>query len=140
MKPETWTEIDMKYLDRMKYKQWLFANHREDVLQAFPDTLEPSFEALYLLIEFLSCRYPMMFRRTEAGILNLVTSEVWDLRRTSKTWESRHPLEIMSLLTTEDWFIMQPNESDGNTYYLRAGAVCFPGEVKCDLQIIHQGV
>jgi dimethylamine monooxygenase subunit A len=87
--------------------------------------MEPAFEALYYLADFLPRRYPSMFSRTQEGIENLVTGDKWDLRRESKVWELWHPLQIMGLLTTEDWFIMQTDE-DGETTRLTAGAPCFP--------------
>lgn len=66
-----------------------------------------------------------MFRQTTTGIENLVTGDRWDLRKESSTWDRWHPLQIMGLLTTEDWFIMQ-TDSDGETTRLTAGAPCFP--------------
>lgn len=63
------------------------------------------FEGLELLKETLIRQYPSMFRlREEHTIENLVTGDVWDLRRDASTWEKHHPLEVMSLLATEFFF------------------------------------
>lgn len=69
-----------------------------------------------------------MFQATSVGINNLVTGDKWDLRRDAATWKEYHPLQVMGLLSTEDWFIMQPDEKDSSVTRLRAGANCFPGK------------
>lgn len=124
---DDWIKIDETYMSRLEYKRTLYAQHYDDVVQAQPGSLEPSFEALYALTDFLPRRYPTMFKKMKDGIHNLTTDEIWDLRRESIVWETHHPLQVMGLLTTEDWFIMQTDE-DGETTRLRAGAVCFPGK------------
>ncbi|KAL2421124.1 hypothetical protein ABEF91_008340 [Exophiala dermatitidis] len=121
---DDWVEIDNQYLDRYRYKRILFAEHPEETLAARPGSEEASFEALELLVDHLVHRYPSMFEKVPGGIRNLVVNETWDLRRDSDTWKSYHPLQVMGLLTTEDWFILQ-NEEDGQTR-LKAGANCFP--------------
>jgi dimethylamine monooxygenase subunit A len=122
---DEWVEIDKNYLSRYQYKQKLFAEHREETLQYLHVADEAAFEALYYLADFLPRRYPSMFTKTEDGIINLVTGDNWNLRRQSKTWDSYHPLQVMSLLSTEDWFILQ-TDPDGQTTRLNAGANCFP--------------
>lgn len=77
-----------------------------------------------------------MFTKTDAGITNLVTGDDWDLRRDSKTWESYHPLQVMSLLSTEDWLILQTDQ-DGQTTRLNAGANCFPAGWRLQDRIGH---
>ena len=118
--------MDHNYLSRYKYKCELFAKHPTDTIRHLPGSEEPSFEALYYLADYLPRRYPSMFQKTNIGIKNLVTGDDWDLRRDSVTWQSHHPLQVMGLLSTEDWFIMQ-TDTDGQTTRLKAGAVCFPG-------------
>ena len=125
---EDWVEIDYKYLERHKYKVQLFRQHPEKIIQHLPGSEEASFEALYLLVDMLPRRYPSMFQATETGIKNLVTNDNWDLRRESPVWNNHHPLQVMGLLSTEDWFIMQPDQEDPSITRLRAGANCFPGE------------
>ncbi|CAH0055603.1 unnamed protein product [Clonostachys solani] len=66
-----------------------------------------------------------MFTKTEHGIKNLITNDDWNLDREADTWKSYHPLQVMGLLSTEDWFIMKTDE-DGETTRLVAGANCFP--------------
>ncbi|KAI5852469.1 alpha-1,2-mannosyltransferase [Morchella snyderi] len=125
---EDWIELDKTYLDRLAYKRHLFSRERSETIQSLPGSEDASYESLEMLVDFLPKRYPGMFEKTERGIINLVTGEDWDLRRGSKVWkEKTHPLEVMGLLSTEDWVIMQKDtQGGGDEYHLRAGAVCFP--------------
>lgn len=125
---EDWVEIDHTYLERYRYKVKLFTQHPDETIQHLPHSDEPSHEALALLADMLPRRYPCMFRATAAGIDNLVTGDSWDLRSDSSLWKTHHPLQVMGLLSTEDWFILQPDEQDAQVTRLRAGANCFPGE------------
>ncbi|KAH7024765.1 uncharacterized protein B0I36DRAFT_366680 [Microdochium trichocladiopsis] len=122
---DDWVEIDKQYLERYKYKRDLYAKHPDDTICFRPDSHEAAFEALAYLADFLPRRYPSMFVKTANGISNLVTGDDWDLRRDADTWKSHHPLQVMGLLSTEDWFIMQTDE-DQETMRLVAGANCFP--------------
>lgn len=125
---DDWIEIDKTYLSRYQYKRELFSKYPEETMQSLPRSREASFEALGYLVDFLPRRYPSMFAKTVCGIDNLVTGDKWDLREDSRTWETHHPLQVMSYLSTEDWFIMQTDD-DGETTRLTAGASCFPGEL-----------
>ncbi|KAI6081277.1 hypothetical protein F4821DRAFT_249678 [Hypoxylon rubiginosum] len=133
---DDWVEIDSEYLERYQYKRQLFSQHPDDTIQHLPGTMDACFEALEYLVDFLPRRYPSMFTKTEVGIRNLVTGDDWDLRRGCSTWESYHPLQVMGLLTTEDWFVMQ-TDNDGKTTRLTAGANCFPAGWKLRERIGH---
>lgn len=130
MPAESWIELDKTYLSRLNYKRQLFSEHRGETVVFLPGAEDASFEALGMLVDFLPKRYPAMFEKTSNGIKNLVTGEDWDLRRSSEIWTEgkMHPLEVMSLLSTEDWVVMQKDPEGGDEYHLRAGAVCFPCE------------
>jgi hypothetical protein len=125
-KLDDWVEIDKNYLSRYQYKRQLFKQYPVDTVQYLPGSWEPAYEALSYLVDFLPRRYPSMFTKTEVGIKNLVTGDDWDVREESEVWGSHHPLQVMGLLSTEDWFIMQ-TDNDGETTRLNAGANCFPG-------------
>ena len=114
-------------MSRYQYKLQLFSKHPEETICILPGAEKAAHEALGYLVDFLPRRYPSMFARTDHGIHNLVTGDTWDIRTESEVWKTHHPLQVMGLLTTEDWFIMQTDE-DGETTRLRAGANCFPGE------------
>ncbi|KAL1957363.1 hypothetical protein VTO42DRAFT_6043 [Malbranchea cinnamomea] len=134
---EDWIELDKTYLDKYRLKQDLFRERRDDVLQILPGCDDAAFEALDLLVDVLPRRYPTMFRRLEPSkIENLVTGDVWDVRRESPIWEKYHPLEVMSLLATEDFFILQ-TDGETATTTLRAGCVCFPAGWKIRERIGH---
>ncbi|CAG9982988.1 unnamed protein product [Clonostachys byssicola] len=132
---EHWIDLDETYLDKYKLKKKLYREHREEVLAVLPGCDDGAFEALELLKNTLVRRYPTMFRLREAWIIeNLVTGEVWDLRRDASTWEKYHPLEVMGLLSTEDFFLLYVDDVSGETT-LRAGAVCFPAGFKIEERI-----
>lgn len=127
MDVENWIDLDETYLQKYTLKKELYQQHRDDVLQVLPGCEDGLFEALHLLKEILVRRYPFMFQlRNPHTIENLVTGDVWDLRREAPTWEKYHPLEVMGLLATEDFFLLYNDLATGTTT-LRAAGVCFPG-------------
>lgn len=128
MPAEGWVELDNTYLSKLNYKRELFSQQRVETVASLPGSEDASFEALEMLADFLPRRYPSMFAKAPQGIKNLVTGEDWNLQRSSKVWTDKkmHPLEVMSLLTTDDWVVMQKSPEGGDEYHLRAGAVCFP--------------
>ncbi|CAK7238477.1 hypothetical protein SEUCBS140593_010728 [Sporothrix eucalyptigena] len=123
---DDWVEIDKTYLARYNYKRYLYATHLEETIAFLPCSVEPAHEALTYLVDFLPRRYPAMFEATAVGIRNKVTGDDWDLRCDSATWDAYTPLQVMGLLTTEDWFIMRTDDDDNKTTRLVAGANCFP--------------
>lgn len=126
-----WIELDDTYMSKYLLKKRLFKEHRDEVLHYLPGCEDAIFEALELLKNFLICRFPTMFTAVDSHkIKNLVTGDVWDVARDSKTWETYHPLEVMSLLSTEDFYILQTDPETSLTT-LRAGATCFPGSFIC---------
>ncbi|KAF9894231.1 hypothetical protein FE257_007733 [Aspergillus nanangensis] len=133
-----WIEVDNTYLPKYRLKKRLFADSdfRPEVLQVLPGCDEEAFEALELLKDVLLRQYPSMFQLVDSHRLeNKVTGDVWDLRREAETWKSFHPLEVMSLLATEDFFLLKTDEEGVTT--LRAGAVCFPAGWKISQRIGH---
>jgi hypothetical protein len=125
---ENWIEIDKTYQQKYQLKKKLYRENRDEVLQVLPGCDDASFEALDLLKDVLVRRYPSMFRlRDQDTIENLVTGDVWDLKRDASTWEKHHPLEIMGLLASDDFFILQTDQETGVSR-LRAGGACFPGK------------
>lgn len=124
---ENWIEIDDTYLDKYTLKKQLYTEHRNEVLAVLPGCDDASFEALNLLTQVLIRRYPTIFRFLDPDHLeNLVTGDVWDLRPESSIWEKHHPLEVMGLLASDDFFLLYNDPSSGETK-LKAGGACFPG-------------
>lgn len=123
-----WIEIDETYLLKYQLKKSLYEKHRNEVLQVLPGCDDGLHEALGLLKDVLVRRYPTMFRLHDVHVIeNLVTGDVWDLNRNAKTWEKHHPLEIMGLLATEDFFLLQTDPKTGVSTLMAAGS-CFPGK------------
>ncbi|KAL4879322.1 hypothetical protein BJY04DRAFT_220177 [Aspergillus karnatakaensis] len=132
---ENWIEIDNTYLDKYNLKRKLFHQHRSEVLQVLPGCDDGLFEALDLLKETLIRRYPTMFTlANKHTITNLVTGDIWDLSRGAETWKTHHPLEVMSLLRTEDFFLLYSDPETGTTT-LKAAGVCFPAGWKIEERI-----
>lgn len=125
---ENWIEVDDTYLEKLTLKRELFEKHGDVTTQTLPGCEEAAFEGLHLLADYLPRRYPSMFRQSgENTIENMVTKETWDLARNASTWQRYHPLEVMGLLASEDFFLLQTDSQTGVSS-LKAGAVCFPGK------------
>ncbi|TIA28641.1 hypothetical protein D6C78_10647 [Aureobasidium pullulans] len=56
-----------------------------------------------------------------------VARDIWDLSQDSKTWKTYHPLEMMDLLATEDFSILQ-TDPQGRISTLEAARNGFPGK------------
>ena len=68
-----------------------------------------------------------MFRLREPHVIeNIATGDVWDLRPEAATWDKYHPLEVMGLLATEDFYLLY-NEPEAGETTLKAAGACFPG-------------
>ncbi|KAM0549851.1 hypothetical protein ACHAPJ_009293 [Fusarium lateritium] len=129
---ENWIDLDYTYLEKYTLKKQLYREHRDGVLSVLPGCDDAAFEALELLKETLVRRYPSMFKlRDQHTIENLVTGDIWDLRRKAPTWEKHHPLEVMGLLATEDFFLLF-NDLESGTTTLKAAGVCFPAGFKIE--------
>ncbi|KAL2670022.1 hypothetical protein Neosp_014901 [[Neocosmospora] mangrovei] len=129
---ENWIELDETYLEKYHLKKRLYRENRDEVLAYLPGCDDGLFEALELVKNTLIRRYPTMFRLQGPHILeNLVTGDVWDLRPEAVTWKTHHPLEVMGLLATEDFFLLYNDPKTGQTK-LRAGGVCFPAGFKIE--------
>ncbi|TIA46500.1 hypothetical protein D6C79_05153, partial [Aureobasidium pullulans] len=134
---ENWIEVDDTYLEKLTLKRELFEKHGDVTTQTLPGCEEAAFEGLHLLADYLPRRYPSMFRQSgENNIENMVTKETWDLARNASTWQRYHPLEVMGLLASEDFFLLQTDSQTGVSS-LKAGAVCFPAGWKIQDRIGH---
>ncbi|KAI5212580.1 hypothetical protein AUEXF2481DRAFT_40608 [Aureobasidium subglaciale EXF-2481] len=134
---QDWIEIDDTYLKKLALKRELFEKQRNATIQILPGCEEAAFESLYLLADYLPRRYPSMFRRGDKNtIQNIETKEIWDLNRDATTWERYHPLEVMSLLASEDFLILTTDPETGVSS-LKAGAICFPAGWQIQERIGH---
>ncbi|KAK6067275.1 hypothetical protein SCUP515_10247 [Seiridium cupressi] len=132
---EDWIELNDTYLEKYNLKKQLYKEQRAKVLAYLPGYEDGVFEALELLKDTLIRRYPTMFRhRNHSTIENLVTGDVWDLHPDAATWKTHHPLEVMGLLATEDFFMLHNNTETGESI-LTSGGVCFPGGFKIEERV-----
>lgn len=127
MQLQDWIEIDNTYLPKYHLKKHLYKTHRNEVLVVRPGCEEALLESVHYLKDVLCKNYPKMFQlRGKDVIENLVTGDIWDLAREAQTWEMYHPLEVMGLLATEDFFVLQTDAESGVSTLMAAGS-CFPG-------------
>ncbi|KAI4728836.1 hypothetical protein E4T49_03264 [Aureobasidium sp. EXF-10728] len=145
MQVQDWIEIDDTYLEKYHLKKSLYQEHRDEVLAVQPGCEDALFESVHYLKEVLCRGYPQMFKLQSPDVIeNCVTGDVWDLARNAETWNTCHPLEVMGLLATEDFFILQ-TDPDTGVSTLKAAGSCFPAGFKieervgCSLWEIHAG-
>jgi hypothetical protein len=119
---EQWIEIGEDFSAQLAEKRKLLATRHDDVVQVLPQAQPASAEALKLLIDHLRQYHSDSFTFDSGKLCNIATGEEWDLGQSSL-----HPLEQATRLVQEDFCILQADEeTNGDTYRLTAGAVCFP--------------
>ena len=134
---EQWIDVGEDFSGQLAEKRKLLATRHDDVVQALPQAQHASEEALKFLLAHLRRYYPGQFAfRTLRG---LGIGGKWDFSQLSL-----HPLEHATGLVQEDFCILQADdETNGGTYRLTAGAVCFPSnwrladKIGCALADVH---
>lgn len=110
--------IDKEYVPQQKFRRYLLAEKREDVMQIMPGSEEACEETLDLVVRFLTKRYPQFFVFVEEkpGYLhNRITDIVFKI---SKPYEI-NPLEVAAQLVMEDLnLLMQGAGDDPEQHYL----------------------
>lgn len=125
MDADAWIEIDDHYDAELAQKRVLLGTRRDQVFAELPEGLDSSQEVLDKLIEYLPARFPERFSAAIA------------------VDDSRHPLEVASLMVQEDLAVMSPQ---GGRWVLTAASICFPSrwdlasKVGADLHGIHEPV
>ncbi|KAK9486929.1 hypothetical protein V1527DRAFT_462101 [Lipomyces starkeyi] len=99
--------FDKQFLSEYRERQAIISNvgsAKIFVAEANDAALDLCEETVMVTVDFLVTRYPSMFRRTERGVLCVDAGEEYDL--VSRPWV-RHPLEIMCLLSGDDYILMR---------------------------------
>lgn len=119
-----WLDITLHYWKFQKGKTEIFENYDPEKLKTntFLRTVE-GFDNEYnelrdVVIEQLTARYPLLFKRKGKLVYNNLMNEVYDI-------EKEPPLIIISKMAMEDFYIVQ-KKADGLNYCIGA-TVAFPG-------------
>ncbi|ODV83937.1 hypothetical protein CANARDRAFT_29655 [[Candida] arabinofermentans NRRL YB-2248] len=75
--------------------------------------------------EFLPKRYPKLFKKTEKGIDNIVTGEIFEFVNIPKNEFKQDPMLMASMMTQDDLAVMV--ESSEGEYYLKGGSIMLAG-------------
>ncbi|KAE8373372.1 hypothetical protein BDV26DRAFT_69155 [Aspergillus bertholletiae] len=122
-------EIDKNYLDRIKLRRRIIAEHPEAVLAA-ERCVKPAVDEFYIWLvgTYLPTRYPRMFQlRRPAGekpesLHNLATDETFPLFPEE---DPLNTLRVMGGLIEDDLLFLIPSD-DGDGFTLRGFVTCFP--------------
>ncbi|KAH7359661.1 hypothetical protein BKA66DRAFT_427220 [Pyrenochaeta sp. MPI-SDFR-AT-0127] len=118
LEPDWWLELENTYVQRIKQRQDLFAEHGDAVLQALPGSELACKELMEMSLQFLCARYPQYFKLDSKKLVfhNGILKTKTDLKTT-------HPLHILLNNVPEDYAIMLRDEKTG-FYLFRAGIIC----------------
>ncbi|KAJ5946951.1 hypothetical protein N7454_003790 [Penicillium verhagenii] len=125
-----WLTLDKNYMDEHRVRDLLLCEKRDKVLRCLPESLAACQETLKEVSEFLSERFPTMFKKTihvnETWIENMATKERFNVGGQGPTAcvNGTDALEAAVRLTMEDLSVLMMN-GDGE-YYLAASASLFP--------------
>lgn len=137
MQWDEWIELDNHYLKfhedkRRRIEERGIKCCRTD---SDPQVFDGAVELLEELSGYLSERYPSMFKKTDVGVDNIVTNEIFDIRKPSgklgegvgltRNGKREDPMQMAGRLVQDDLAIMFERE-DGQ-YYLLAGAILLAG-------------
>lgn len=142
MDPSELVPMDQTYKERQHYRRQILKEHRDTVIgvhdQSDPRTITAISEFFrYIMSTYLPVRYPTMFRLHETSfesgkaymLENLVLNELYPSEVTELTSPLR-ALEILYKTVDEDFLILLPEESDGDSgetkYRLVAYETCYP--------------
>lgn len=121
--------FDHNYPDRMKARRQIEAEHPEDTLKCLPIAEYAAAEALELIVQTLTKRYPTMFKRAQSStnekeefVQNIVSG---DTVLVGPRVVGVAALASISRLSEDDVVILQYNE-EAKSYVATAAASTFP--------------
>ncbi|KAL9103850.1 MAG: hypothetical protein Q9163_001128 [Psora crenata] len=122
MQWDEWIELDNHYLKYHADKARRISERGEKCCRTAPEAMDGAIELLVELCDYLPQRYPTLFQTTPTGIVNLATSETFNIVQRPLPED---PMAMSARLIQDDVIIMFEKE-DGQ-YYLLAGAVLLGG-------------
>lgn len=121
----SWIELDNEWGYFHEEKKKRLAERRDELVGTQEDVWDAAIELLMEFREFLPKRYPTLFKKTEKGINNLQTGEVFEFHNVPRSEFKMDPMEMAALMTQDDLAILR--EQDNGIYVLRGGAVMLAG-------------
>jgi len=126
---DEWIELDNHYPKYHADKAARIASRGKKCCYTDPSPAvqDGAVELLEELCGYLPERYPSLYRKTDFGMENLSTGEVFDIRKDvlSTNGVKEDPMQMAARMTQDDLAIMFEKE-DGQ-YYLLAGAILLAG-------------
>ncbi|KAF1917236.1 hypothetical protein BDU57DRAFT_470685, partial [Ampelomyces quisqualis] len=118
MEPDWWLEVENTYVERIRERQALLAEHGDAVLQALDGSELACKELMEMSLQFLCARYPHYFQLDKENMIfnNDILHTRTDLRSTS-------PLQVLFDNVPEDFGLMLRDSKTG-FYLFRAGIIC----------------
>ncbi|MDQ0511905.1 heme-dependent oxidative N-demethylase family protein [Ancylobacter amanitiformis] len=116
--PDAWIEPDRQIAARLAERAALLCEKRDVVLREEPGTRTSQREALDLVVEHVTRRYPELYRLEGRRLTVLPTGRSFDLEDASEA-----PLALAGQIVTDDLLILTPSPAG---YRLVAAVLCFP--------------
>lgn len=121
----SWIELDNEWMKYHNRKIERIAERGHELLGTQDEVWDAAIELLMELREFLPVRYPTLFVKTEKGINNLVTNEVFEFVDIPTSEFKKDPMEMAALMTQDDLAILK--EDENGDYILKGGAIMLAG-------------
>lgn len=122
MQWDEWIELDNEWTKYHNLKTQRIAERGHKCCKTAPEAFDGACELLEELCDYLSQRYPSLFRKTDVGMDNLVTGEVFNIvERPLK----EDPMQMAARFVQDDMAIMF--ERPDGQYYLLAGSILLAG-------------
>lgn len=121
----SWIELDNEWMKYHNRKLERIKERGHELIGTQDEVWDAAIEALIELRNFLPTRYPTLFVKTEKGINNIVTGEVFEFIDIPKSEFKRDPMEMAALMLQDDIAIMK--EDENGQYILKGGAIMLAG-------------
>jgi hypothetical protein len=121
----SWIELDNEWMKYHNRKIERIAERGHELLGTQDEVWDAAIEFLMELREFLPTRYPTLFVKTEKGINNLITKEVFEFHNVPRSEFKKDPMEMAALMTQDDLAILK--EDENGQYILKGGAIMLAG-------------
>lgn len=121
----SWIELDNEWLDYHDRKVQRIKERGHELLGTDDSVWDAAIEYLMEFREFLPVKYPKLFKKTDKGIDNLITGEVFEFNNIPKNEFKKDPMEMAALMTQDDLAILK--EDENGQYILKGGAIMLAG-------------
>ncbi|KAK4574100.1 hypothetical protein LTR86_001861 [Recurvomyces mirabilis] len=125
---DSWIELDNQFQHFHALKAQRIAErgskcYRTD--RSDPRVWDGAVELLEELAEYLPQRYPSLYRKTDIGLDNILTGEIFNVKALTRNGVKEDPILLSARLTQDDLAIMFEKE-DGQ-YYLLSACILLAG-------------